>query len=86
MVDNLEEKKISEFMYRGMDDMAGQEEHNTSIDNHLIHSRRDTTSSKGTGKLRQMSEHVKTLLSEAKQALHLDSGEDLNTMTINEEV
>jgi len=26
------------------------------------------------------------MLSEAKQALHLDSGEDINTMTINEEV
>lgn len=33
-----------------------------------------------------MSQQVKTILNEAKQALQLDSGEDLNTMTINEEV
>ena len=33
-----------------------------------------------------MSHQVKSMYNEAKQALNLDSGEDINTMTINEEV
>ena len=33
-----------------------------------------------------MSHHVKSMLNEAKQALQLDSDEDIKTMTINEEV
>ena len=33
-----------------------------------------------------MSHQVKSMFSEAKSALNLDSGEDINTMTINEEV
>jgi len=33
-----------------------------------------------------MSQQVKSILNEAKSALHLDSQEDFDTMTINEEV
>ena len=39
-----------------------------------------------SSRLRQMSHHVKSMLNEAKQALQLDSDEDIKTMTINEEV
>jgi len=39
-----------------------------------------------TGRLRKMSQQVQSVLNEAKIALHLDTGEDINTMTINEEV
>ena len=33
-----------------------------------------------------MSHQIKSVFNEAKQAINLDSGEDINTMTINEEV
>ena len=39
-----------------------------------------------TSRLRKMSRTVGSMFSEAKQALNLDAGEDINTMTINEEV
>ena len=34
----------------------------------------------------KMSHQIKSVFNEAKQAINLDSGEDINTMTINEEV
>lgn len=52
--------------------------------------RRDTTlsniSKNSQGRLRQMSEQMKSIFHGAKTALHLDCQEELDTMTINEEV
>ena len=88
MVDNFAEKRISEFMH--------QTDQGMELDDHdplagAFGMNDDTTSNstsqdKSTGRLRKMSQQVQSVLNEAKAALHLDTGEDINTMTINEEV
>ena len=88
MVDNFADKRISEFMHQtdqGMDlddhdPLAGAFGMNDDATSN------STTADKATGRLRKMSQQVQSVLNEAKAALHLDTGEDINTMTINEEV
>ena len=95
MVDKAADKKISEFMYQGMDHTDSEIEDpleqafNQNMQTEATDSAAsslDKTNNREKGRLRQMSKQVKSMLSEAKQALHLDSDEDYDTMTINEEV
>ena len=88
MLDDFADKRISEFMYKGMDMME-----NDPLEAVFSHQASQelagdsSNQSKVSGsRLRQMSQQVKSILTEAKQALHIEQGEDINTMTINEEV
>ena len=89
MVDNFADKKISDFMTatdQGMelsdhDPLAGA----FGMNDDVTPNSTSQTKSEG-GRLRKMSQQVQSVLNEAKIALHLDTGEDINTMTINEEV
>ena len=88
MVDNFADKKISDFMTQtdqGMelsdhDPLAGAFGMNDDVTSN------STQQKSEGGRLRKMSQQVQSVLNEAKAALHLDTGEDINTMTINEEV
>ena len=90
MVDNFADKKISEFLNTADDGMTANDplEHvfTNPDDGHDSAHTEATDKVPSSGRLRQMSKQVKSMISEAKHALNLGEEEDLNTMTINEEV
>ena len=87
MVENFADKKLADFMYQGMDTPTPGGDPNFAQEHSKAMKSGSTVSdASDTSRLRKMSHQVKSMYNEAKQALNLDSGEDINTMTINEEV
>ena len=87
MSENFADKKLSDFMYQGMDTPTpGNPNFNQEHSDAMHKSDSTVSDASDTSRLRKMSHQVKSMISGAKQALNLDSGEDINTMTINEEV
>ena len=88
MVDDRAKQGIQEFMYEGFDGNAGRNLDYDPLEQAFNHNdtNSDSASSAAGSGLRKMSQQVKSIISEAKHALNMDSVEESNTMTINEEV